>query len=108
MALASSEDEGEHDDSHDHDESHSTTSATATAAAATGSSAMNGTTTSSSSSSSAYPTAVTSCHAHDETELYCLDGSDEWEVTSEWDQNNPPESFDDCHNDGDELCVVHS
>jgi len=49
------------------------------------------------------PAAVNNCHAHDETELYCLDGSDEWQVTSDWDRNNPPESFENCHAHGEEL-----
>jgi hypothetical protein len=32
-----------------------------------------------------------------------LDGSDEWEVTSDWDESNPPKSFENCHAHGGEL-----
>jgi hypothetical protein len=46
---------------------------------------------------------VSNCHAHASSELYCLDGSDEWEVTSEWDESNPPKSFENCHAHGEEL-----
>ncbi|KAM0718860.1 hypothetical protein Q7P37_005932 [Cladosporium fusiforme] len=98
-----SDESDDHDHDHDHAETTSASSATATAAS-------NGTVTSStlttSSTSSALPTAVTSCHTHDETELYCLDDGDEWRVTSDWDSEDPPKSFDDCHSHGEELHCV--
>jgi quercetin dioxygenase-like cupin family protein len=112
--LVSAAAEDEHD--HDHtNEATSTTSAVPRSGAtmtSSVSSAVTGSTNSTASSTStasrttttsAAPTAVTNCHAHDQTELYCLDGSDEWQVTSDWDENNPPESFENCHTHGEEL-----
>ena len=111
LISASAEDEHDHDE-HDHDHASETTSAPSAAAnsgntlasvvssTATGSS--NGTASSTStasrtSSTLSAPTAVSNCHAHATTELYCLDGSEEWQVTSDWDENNPPESLENCH-----------
>jgi hypothetical protein len=102
------------EDGHDHDNDHedgaavhaSTTMTSVTSSVATGSTNSTASSTSTGSrttTASSAPTAVTNCHAHDETELSCLDGSDEWQVTSDWDESNPPESFENCHAHGEEL-----
>jgi hypothetical protein len=107
-ASASSEDEHDHD--HDHAEEASSTASTgaastmATSASSTATGSSNSTISSTTTSaSSSLPTAVTACHTHGETELFCMDGSDEWEVISEWDAANPPRSFESCHAHGEEL-----
>jgi len=108
VTLASASSEDDHD--HDHDEEASSTASTGAASTmatlasstATGVSNSTGSSTTSTTSSS-LPTAVSGCHSHDEGELFCLDGSDEWEVVSDWDAEDPPRSFDDCHAHGEEL-----
>lgn len=48
-------------------------------------------------------TEVTDCHNHGD-ELFCMAGSEEWEVTTEFDANNAPTSISGCHAHGeDEL-----
>jgi hypothetical protein len=49
-------------------------------------------------------TELSDCHFHGES-LFCFaeDGS-EWEVTSDFDEGNPPIAYNDCHSHGsDEL-----
>jgi hypothetical protein len=46
---------------------------------------------------------VTSCHPHDTT-LFCIYEGDEWEVTSDINVDDAPESFEGCHShSGTEL-----
>ena len=46
---------------------------------------------------------VTSCHPHDTT-LFCIYEGDEWEVTSDINVAEAPESFEGCHShSGTEL-----
>jgi hypothetical protein len=109
-ASASSEEEHDHDHDHEHAEKASSTASSAASstmaistkltATESGNSTSSSTTTSASSS---LPTAVSACHTHGETELFCMAGRDEWEVISEWDAENPPKSFDSCHAHGEEL-----
>jgi hypothetical protein len=108
LISASSEDEHEHE--HDHEEDAAvhagTTMTSVTSSVSTGS--TNGTASSTltgsrTTSTSSAPTAVTNCHTRDKTELLCLDGSDEWQVTSDWDDDNPPQEFENCHAHGEEL-----
>lgn len=48
-------------------------------------------------------TEVTNCHPHVDV-LYCIAGGEEWEVTTEVDAANAPESYTGCHLHGaDEL-----
>jgi hypothetical protein len=108
LVSASTEDDHAHDHDHEDDAAvHAgTTMTSVTPSVSTGS--TNGTVSSTSTHSrttttSSVPTAVINCHAHDETELFCLDGSDEWQVTSDWDENNPPKNFENCHAHGAEL-----
>jgi hypothetical protein len=108
LVSASSEDDHDHDHDHEDDAAvHAgTTMTSVTSSISTVS--TNGTASSTSAASrttttSSAPTAVTSCHTHDETELFCLDGSEEWQVTSDWDESNPPENFENCHVHGEEL-----
>lgn len=55
------------------------------------------TTSSTSSATDAAPTEVTGCHSHGD-DLFCFDGSDEWELTpTEYDADTVPDSFDNCH-----------
>lgn len=55
------------------------------------------------SASSAEITEVTNCHGHVDV-LYCVADGDEWEVTTEVDVENAPESYGGCHSHGaDEL-----
>lgn len=86
LYAATAEAEDSHSDSdHSHDHSHDE---------------------SSSSNSTAIDeiTAVSGCHAHDDT-VYCFVGEDEWEVESDIDAANAPEEFTDCHAHGEELYV---
>lgn len=64
-------------------------------------------TTTSTSSASAVPTAVTDCHAHGESELFCFDAdNEEWELTSPgFTAENLPNEFDGCHMHDEELLV---
>ena len=108
LVSASASSEEEHD--HDHEEEASSTASTGAAStmATSASSTATGSSNSASSSmtttaSSSFPTAVSGCHTHGESELFCLDGSDEWEVISDWDAENPPLSFESCHSHGEEL-----
>jgi hypothetical protein len=112
LVSASAEDEHDYDHTDDATSatvaivSSGTTTTSVVSSVATGS--INGTVPSTSTGSrtttaSSAPSAVGNCHAHDETELYCLDGNDEWQVTSDWDVNSPPESFEKCHTHGEEL-----
>lgn len=49
-------------------------------------------------------TEVTGCHAHSADALFCSAGGEEWEVTTEVDVDNAPESYSGCHSHGeDEL-----
>lgn len=50
-------------------------------------------------------TEVTSCHAHTDT-LYCIVGSEEWEVTTDVDIEDAPESYSGCHAHGDDELYV--
>lgn len=50
-------------------------------------------------------TEVTSCHAHTDA-LYCIVGSEEWEVTTDVDLENAPESYSGCHAHGDDELYV--
>lgn len=51
-------------------------------------------------------TEVTDCHAHTDT-LYCMAGSEEWQVTTEVDVANPPDGYSGCHAHGeDELYAL--
>jgi hypothetical protein len=108
FASASASSEEDHD--HDHaEEASSTTStdaasmmATSVSSTATGSSNSTSSSTTTSATSS-LPTAVTLCHTHGKTKLFCMDGGDEWEVISEWDAENPPRGFESCHGHGEEL-----
>lgn len=46
---------------------------------------------------------VTACHAHGDT-LFCIYEGDEWEVTSDINVDDAPESFEGCHShSGTEL-----
>jgi zinc transporter 1/2/3 len=46
---------------------------------------------------------VTDCHPHEDV-LYCMADGEEWEVTTEVDAANAPESYSGCHSHGaDEL-----
>jgi hypothetical protein len=45
-------------------------------------------------------TEVTGCHAHTDT-IYCMVGSEEWEVTTEIDVENAPDGFTGCHAHGE-------
>jgi hypothetical protein len=57
----------------------------------------------SSSSSSGEITEVTNCHPHVDV-LYCIADGEEWEVTTDVDAANAPESYSGCHSHGpDEL-----
>jgi len=48
-------------------------------------------------------TEVTNCHPHEDA-LYCMADGGEWEVTTEVDAVNAPESYSGCHSHGsDEL-----
>jgi hypothetical protein len=48
-------------------------------------------------------TEVTSCHPHEDV-LYCIADGGEWEVTTQVDAANAPESYSGCHSHGpDEL-----
>lgn len=48
-------------------------------------------------------TEVTSCHPHEDV-LFCIADGGEWEVTTEVDAANAPESYSGCHSHGpDEL-----
>jgi hypothetical protein len=48
---------------------------------------------------------VTACHPHGDT-LFCIYEGDEWEVTSDINVNDAPESFEGCHShSGTELSV---
>jgi hypothetical protein len=79
-----SEDEHAHTDEEDHD--HANESATETVADA-----------------DHEITEVTDCHAHTDV-LYCMAGSEEWEVTTDVDVGNAPDSYSGCHAHGeDEL-----
>ena len=50
-------------------------------------------------------TEVTDCHAHTDT-LYCMADSEEWQVTTDVDVENPPDGYSGCHAHGeDELYV---
>lgn len=106
--LVAPDSEADHDHEHSEDEDHDhdhaeTTSASGASTTGATNSTMTTSTSTASATGASMPTAVTSCHTHDETELYCLDGGDEWRVTSDWDSEDPPESFDDCHSHGEEL-----
>lgn len=51
------------------------------------------------------PTSVTDCHTHGD-DLFCVVDGAEWEVTSDINMNNAPDSFDNCRwrgDDGDDL-----
>jgi hypothetical protein len=108
LVSASTEDDHAHDHDHEDDAAvHVDTTMTSVTPSVSTDSA-NGTASSTSTASrtrttSSAPTAVTNCHTHDETELFCLDDSDEWQVTSDWDESNPPENFENCHAHGEEL-----
>jgi hypothetical protein len=108
FASASASSEEEHD--HDHAEEASSTASTGTAstmvtsASSTATGLSNSTSSSTTTSAtSSFPTAVTLCHTHGRTKLFCMDGGDEWEVTSEWDAESPPRGFESCHGHGEEL-----
>ena len=75
LALES-EDESAHADEEDHDHAAESTSTTADI------------------------TEVTDCHAHTDT-LYCMVGSEEWEVTTDVDVENPPDGYSGCHAHGE-------
>jgi hypothetical protein len=92
FASASASSEEEHD--HDHDHEHAEKASSTASSAASSTMAI---------STKLTATAVSACHTHGETELFCMAGRDEWEVISEWDAENPPKSFDSCHAHGEEL-----
>lgn len=51
------------------------------------------------------PTAVGDCHTHGD-DLYCIADNVEWEVTSNIDVNNAPDSYDNCRpTDDDDMWV---
>ena len=51
-------------------------------------------------------TEVTDCHAHTTT-LYCIAGGEEWQVTTDVDVDNAPDSYAGCHSHGEnELYVL--
>jgi hypothetical protein len=117
FASASSEEEPDDDDD-DQDQAEETNSTVSTGGAstmvtsavsvATGSSNSTGfnNITSSSTTTSAPPpppTAVSFCQSRDKTKSFCMAGSYEWEIISEWDAKNPPSSFEDCDVQGEEL-----
>jgi len=83
------EDESAHADEEDHDHAAETTAATTTAAS-----------TETASTAADEITEVTECHAHIET-LYCMVGSEEWEVTTDVDVENPPDAISGCHAHGE-------
>lgn len=81
--MQESEDEHAHEEESDHD--HDDTSGTEAAAASE-------------------ITEVTGCHAHGADSLFCSAGGEEWEVTTDVDVDNAPESYSGCHSHGeDEL-----
>ena len=77
------------------------------AAAVASVSAQTTATTTSTSSAAAAPTAVTDCHAHGESELFCFDAeNEEWELTSpNFTADNLPNEFEGCHMHDEELYV---
>jgi hypothetical protein len=85
LALES-EDEHAHTDEEDQDHNHAAESTTETTADA-----------------DHKITEVTDCHAHADV-LYCMVGSEEWEVTTDVDVDNAPDAYNGCHAHGeDEL-----
>ena len=71
-------DESAHASEEDHDHDHASATSTATA------------TTETAAAAAAEITEVTSCHAHTDT-MYCMAGSEEWQVTTDIDAANPPD-----------------
>jgi hypothetical protein len=86
--LLEGADEAAHTSEEDHDHDHATATTT-------------GTTTSETAAAAASEiTEVTSCHAHADA-LYCMAGSEEWEVTTDVDAANPPDAISGCHAHGE-------
>jgi hypothetical protein len=52
-------------------------------------------------------TEVTDCHAHTDT-LYCMVGSEEWEVTTDVDVDNAPDAYSGCHAHGEDELYAES
>jgi hypothetical protein len=84
-------DESSHASEEDHDHATSTTTGT--------------TTTQTAAAAAAEITEVTACHAHTDT-LYCMAGSEEWEVTTDVDAANPPDAISGCHAHGENELYV--
>ena len=80
-------DEAAHASEEDHDHASATSTATTTTETAAAAAA-------------AEITEVTSCHAHTDT-MYCMAGSEEWQVTTDIDAANPPDAISGCHAHGE-------
>jgi hypothetical protein len=85
-------DESSHAIEDDHDHATATTTGT--------------TTTQTAAAAAAEITEVTACHAHTDT-LYCMAGSEEWEVTTDVDAANPPDAISGCHAHGENELYDH-
>jgi hypothetical protein len=88
-------DESSHASGEDHDHATATTTGTTTGT----------TTTQTAAAAAAEITEVTACHAHTDT-LYCMAGSEEWEVTTDVDAANPPDAISGCHAHGENELYV--
>ena len=82
------EDESAHASEEDHDHDHASTTGTGTTSTETAAAAA------------AEITEVTACHAHADA-LYCMAGSEEWQVTTDVDEANPPDAISGCHAHGE-------
>lgn len=86
-------DEAAHASEEDHDHASATSTATTTTETAAAAAA-------------AEITEVTSCHAHTDT-MYCMAGSEEWQVTTDIDAANPPDAISGCHAHGENDCKLY-
>ena len=80
------EDEAAHASEEGHDHATATTTGTTSTETAAG--------------AAAEITEVTACHAHADA-LYCMAGSEEWQVTTDVDEANPPDAISGCHAHGE-------